>query len=339
MKKTILQYLLPVIFLLLFRSSLPAQSNFTLSTVPRIDVHAHIGGIERMADYIEVRNILKEKFNVDLAMWINLQSPLGPRGEGADHIKAVEEKYQGRFLPTINDYRIQDGLRFSPEELAEWQQKGVVGYKIWVGVSPDVDNPANEPTFTKMEQIGMVGASVHISQPYPRNCKDPFLFWQSINAWERVLDRHPKMIVVNAHMMDIFYSNEQLEYLGYFMETYPNAYLDLAARLKDFYAMDTDKIRNFFIKYADRIMFGTDISNQPQKGKNQEVAEAYNRCFKILETDGVFTSEFFSPAGKGNTIKGISLPFDVLEKIYYKNAMKVYPRIKDELKKLGYKVE
>jgi len=339
MKKLNLYIILTVISMILYRSNLPAQNKNALSTIPRIDVHAHVGGVEKMADYMEVRKILKEQFNVDLAMWINLQSPLGPRGEGIEHIRAAEEKYQGRFLPTINDYRIQDGLRFSPEELAEWQQKGAVGYKIWVGVSSDVDDPANDPTFTKMEQIGMIGASIHISQPYPRNCKDPVLFWGSINAWERVLDRHPELVVVNAHMMDIFYSDEQLEYLQYFLETYPNAYLDLAARLKDFYSMSHEKIRNFFIKYADRILYGTDISNQPREGRYQEVAEAYNRCFKILETDGVFASEFFSPGEKGKEIQGLSLPIDVLEKIYYKNAMKLYPRIKDELKKLGYSIE
>jgi predicted TIM-barrel fold metal-dependent hydrolase len=339
MKKMKLHYLLLVFFLILIHSDLFAQSKFTLATIPRIDVHAHVGGIDRMGDYMEVRQILKEKFNTDLAMWINLQAPLGPRGEGSDIIKSAEEKYQGRFLPTINDYKIDDGLRFSPEELAEWKAKGVVGYKIWVGVSPAIDNAANEPTFIKMEQIGMIGASIHISQPYPRNCKDPVKFWESINAWERVLDRHPKLVVVCSHMMDLFYSNEQLEYLQYFLETYPNVYLDVAARFKDFYSMDSEKIRNFFIKYSDRILFGTDISNQPQKGKNLAVAEAYDRCFKILETDKIFTSEFFSPEGKGKTIQGISLPADVLEKIYYKNAMKLYPRVKDELKKLGYNVE
>ena len=334
-----IKYLLLVIFLILFRSNLVAQGKFTLSTMPRIDVHAHVGGIERMADYMEVRNILKEKFNVDLAMWINLQFPLGPSGEGLDLLKSAQEKYQGRFLPTINDYKIADGLRFSPEELAEWQEKGVVGYKIWVGVSTAIDNPANDPTFTKMEQIGMIGASIHISQPYPRNCKDPVKYWQSIKAWERVLDRHPKLVVVCAHMMDIFYSDEQLDYLQYFLDTYPNVYIDVAARLTDFYSMSHEKIRNFFIKYSDRILFGTDISNQPQKGKYLETAEAYNRCFKILETDGVFTSEFFNPEVKGKTIQGISLPVDVLEKIYYRNAMKLYPRIKDVLKNLGYNVE
>jgi len=339
MKKMNTQYLLLLIFLLLFRSHLFAQGKYTLSTMPRIDVHAHVGGIERMAHYMEVRKILKEQFNIDLAMWINLQSPLGPRGEGLEHLKSAEEKYQGRFLPTINDYRIADGLRFSPEELAEWQQRGVVGYKIWVGVTPAVDNPANDPTFTKMEQIGMLGASIHISQPYPRNCKDPVKYWESINAWERVLDRHPKLVVVNAHMMDIFYSDEQLEYLQYFLETYPNVYIDTAARFKDFYSMTHEKIRDFFIKYSDRILFGTDIGNQPQKDKYQEVAEAYNRCFKILETDAVFNSEFFPPDVKGKTLEGISLPVDVLEKIYYRNAMKLYPRVKNVLKNLGYNVE
>ena len=331
--------LLPALFLLMLQSNVSAQDKYSLSAIPRIDVHAHVGGIERMPDYMEVRKILKEQFNVDLAMWINLASPLGPDGEGLDHLKSAEEKYHGRFLPTVNDYKIADGLRFSPEELALWQERGVVGYKVWVGVSPAIDNPANEPTFLKMEQIGMIGASFHIAQPYPRNCKDPVKYWESINAWERVLDRHPKLVVVCAHMMDIFYSDEQLDYLQYFLETYPNVYIDIAARFKDFYSMSHEKIRNFFIKYSGRILFGTDISDQPQKGKYQEVAEAYDRCFKILETDGVFSSEFFMPDVPGKTIQGLSLPTDVLEKIYYRNAMKLYPRIKDVLKNLGYKVE
>jgi predicted TIM-barrel fold metal-dependent hydrolase len=130
-----------------------------------------------------------------------------------------------------------------------------------------------------------------------------------------------------------------LEYLQYFLETYPNVYIDLAARLKDFYSMDHEKLRNFFIKYADRILFGTDISDQPQKGKYLEVAQAYDRCFKILETDSVFNSEFFPPDVKGKTIKGISLPADVLEKIYFRNAMKLYPGVRDILKRSGYNID
>jgi len=69
----------------------------------------------------------------------------------------------------------------------------------------DVDDPANDPTFTKMDQLGLLGASIHISQPYPTKwCENPVKFWQAHNAWERVLDRHPCLKVVNAHMLDHF---------------------------------------------------------------------------------------------------------------------------------------
>jgi predicted TIM-barrel fold metal-dependent hydrolase len=323
----------------LFPAVLSAQGNNVLATVPRIDVHAHVVSLEKMADYMEVRKILKEKYDVDLAMWIDLSFPLEPGGEGTDLLMAVEEKYQGRFLPTINDYEIKDGLRFSPEELPLWQERGVVGYKIWVGVSPAVDHPANDPTFTKMEQLGMIGSSIHITQPYPRNCNDAFKFWESVNAWERVLDRHPDLIVVNAHLMNLFYSDEQLEYLQYFLDTYPNVYIDLAARFKDFYSMTPEKIRAFFIKYADRILFGTDISSQPSEESYKEVAERYDRCFKLLETDEMFDKGFFAPWLEGKTLQGVALPVDVLEKIYYKNAMKIYPRVRDVLINLGYDVD
>ena len=52
--------------------------------IPRIDVHAHVRDTENMANYIEVRRILKEEFGVDFAIWVNLSSPLGPRGEGIE---------------------------------------------------------------------------------------------------------------------------------------------------------------------------------------------------------------------------------------------------------------
>lgn len=300
--------------------------------IPRIDVHAHVRDIENMGNYAEVSRILKEEFHVDLAIWINLSSPLGPRGEGMEYFEEVEEKYQGRFLTCLTNHKISKGLKFSPEEIVEWMDRGIVGYKIWVGVSPSVNHPANDPTFTKMEQIGLPGASIHVSQPYPtRWCEDPVKFWEAQNAWERVLDRHPNLIVVNAHMLDFFNSDEQLDHLIYMLETYPNLNVDLAARFQQFPRMDWAKLRDFMIKYSDRILFGTDIS-KINHDNVRTVAERYNRCFQLLETDNVVQGGFF---GK-EEIKGLVLPQDALEKIYFRNAMRTYPRVRDVLEKLGY---
>ena len=37
--------------------------------------------------------------------------------------------------------------------------------------------------------------------------------------------------------------------------------------------------------------------------------------------------------------KGLALPLDVLEKIYFRNAVRLYPGVKETLIKLGYKIE
>ena len=198
-----------------------------------------------------------------------------------------------------------------------------------------IDDPMFEPTFARMEQIGMVGASIHVAQPCPTKwCEDPVKFWQAQNAWERVLDRHPNLKVINAHMLDHFNSDEQLDYLAYVLETYPNLNVDLAARFQQFHRMDREKLRAFMIKYADRILYGTDIGGQPKPGQYEQVAEQYHRTFQLLETDRVVRGGFF---GETPT-KGLALPEEVLKKIYYQNAARLYPRVKDVLIRLGYTV-
>jgi len=289
-----------------------------------------------MEHYVKVSEILKDQYGVNLEVWIDLNFARQSNGTEQKYLKEVNEKYKGRFLPCINDYKISDGLRYSAEELVKWQRRGIVGYKIWVGVSPLIDDAVYDSTFAKMEELGMIGASIHISQPYPTKwCDDPVKFWQAHNAWERVLDRHPRLKVINAHMLDHFNSDEQLDYLMYVLETYPNVHVDLAARFQQFHRMDRDKLRNFMIKYADRILFGTDIGGQPKEGKYNEVAESYYRAFQLLETDKVIKGGFF---GKTET-KGLALPLGVLEKIYYRNAARLYPRVKAVLIDLGYDVK
>ena len=38
-------------------------------------------------------------------------------------------------------------------------------------------------------------------------------------------------------------------------------------------------------------------------------------------------------------IQGLALPAEVLEKIYFRNAMRIYPHVKANLKNLGYPIE
>ncbi len=316
--------------LLLAAPVVRAQDKPDYSDIPRIDVHAHVGSIENMTSYMAMRTALKEKYRENLAMWVNVQSPLGPRGEGLPWLKEVEEKFSGRFATCLTNHNISKGLKFSPEEIGEWKDRGVVGYKIWVGVSTAIDDPANDPTLSKMEQLGFPGASVHIAQPYPtRWVMDPAKFWATQNAWKAVLDRHPRLVVVNAHMLDFFNSDEQLDYLIYMLETYPNLNVDLAARFQQFHRMNREKLRNFVIKYADRILFGTDISDvKPET--IADMVEKYHRCFQLLETDNLVQGGFF---GRTET-RGLAVPREVLEKLYWRNATRIYGTHLDKVLKM-----
>jgi len=333
---------------------------FTLSTMPRIDVHAHIGNSWEVLDaYMALRDAMRKELDVEMAMWISLG-----RAEPPD-FKELNDRYHGRFLWAISDYKIADGLRFSPEQLVEWQERGAEGFKFYPGWQRgvQVDHPANDPVFYKMEQLGMVAASPHVCNPcgtFGRRTTgwvpDPVEFWRQQHAWENVLKKHPNLVVVNAHMLWLCYSDEQLDYLRYMLSTYPNLNVDMATTPEFLYYVGRDNMRDFMIEYADRVLFGTDMGTKwfgPDLGgaadKFETRAPNYKRYFDYLETDKILPSGFVDVTqGQGGVrtgaegafkIQGLALPQDVLEKIYFRNAMRIYPHVKANLKKLGYPVE
>ncbi|MBZ0255349.1 hypothetical protein K8I31_04775, partial [bacterium] len=88
-------------------------------------------------------------------------------------------------------------------------------------------------------------------------------------------------------------------------------------------------------EYSDRILFGTDVGKWSNSEETQNNQQRYFRCFQILETDQNISGGFFSQT----STRGLDLPRVALENIYYKNAMRIYPRVKDSLLALGYAVD
>ena len=116
------------------------------------------------------------------------------------------------------------------------------------------------------------------------------------------------------------------------LATFPNLNIDLAATFQYYHLVNRENLRSFMIEWADRILFGTDIGKWIDKEETSRKAEQYIRAFKILETGHIVNGGFFG----GPEIQGLELPKEVLEKIYYKNAMRLYPHVKENLVNLGY---
>jgi predicted TIM-barrel fold metal-dependent hydrolase len=139
-------------------------------------------------------------------------------------------------------------------------------------------------------------------------------FRELIDAGISLMARHPQTTFITAH---VGWYSENLRFVGEeILDRLPNVYTDFSARLR-WLGPQPYSARAFFLKYQDRILFGTDERPTPRM---------YRRYYRYLETadelfearDGDFLSRSY----------GLYLPDDVLAKVYYQNAERVIPGLK-----------
>jgi predicted TIM-barrel fold metal-dependent hydrolase len=86
--------------------------------------------------------------------------------------------------------------------------------------------------------------------------------------------------------------------------------------------LDRDKVRRFFIRYQDRLVYGTDTAqNAADKSAElrREAHETWLRDWRYLNTEQTFKDpELDAP------VHGLGLPRDVVRKIYSGNAERWY---------------
>ena len=258
-----------------------------------------------------------------------------------------------------------DSIRHIDEEVAN----GAVGVKVWknVGmVEKDakgklifLDDPRFDGLMNYLEQKGI---PLVAHQAEPKNCWLPLdqmttendrsyfrehpeyymylhpeqpSYESLMQHRDRFVARHPKLIFIGAHMASLEWSVDRL---AKFFDEHPNATADLAARMTQVQFQsnaDREKVRQFFIKYQDRLLYGTDLTENPPdpharaqnppdngQGFEKEADDFWRSDWKYLATDGVQHIE----AIKADT-KGLALPRSVIDKIYYANAHRVFARL------------
>lgn len=143
------------------------------------------------------------------------------------------------------------------------------------------------------------------SPPYPA-------FMEIMEQLANLVKKHTDTTFIGAH---VGCYSENLTWVGELMDQAPNFYVDISARISEL-GRQPFTARNFFIRYADRILFGTDLAVDP---------DIYRLHYRFLETDDEYFNyslEEIPPQGRWQ-IYGLHLPDEVLEKIYYLNAEKI----------------
>jgi predicted TIM-barrel fold metal-dependent hydrolase len=128
---------------------------------------------------------------------------------------------------------------------------------------------------------------------------------------DRVIARHPKTTFVCAHLAE---SGENLAYVAKLLDSNPNLSIDISARTPEL-GRQPYTARKFVVKYADRILFGTDLLPE---------VDMYRLYYRVLETADEYFDYPSHASRQGRwMVYGLFLPTDVLEKVYRTNALKL----------------
>lgn len=147
-------------------------------------------------------------------------------------------------------------------------------------------------------------------------------------ARDHMLKKHPRLRFVGAHLASLEWDVAELARR---LDAYPNMVVDTAERISHLQLQaiaDWQKVRDFCMKYQDRILYGTDIIAETKSDPVQVRANATHRRKMHWQ--------FFTQAGEmsapkvSGVFRGLHLPADVVDKIYRLNAEKWFPGLKNK---------
>jgi hypothetical protein len=308
-----------------------AQYKSKYADIPIVDVHVHINASNDVVNYLKVSDVIKEKYGSNLAFFVGF---FGARNETLADVKAAGAN---RFLFSWSEMRPHKGLTITANEVMGKVREGYIGLKFWFGDPHRVlaegergirliDDIRFEDFFAGLERGNVLMTSLHIADPNgpfddrQKWMTDPVYYWQQIRAFENVVAKYPKLTIVAAHCAWIICQDAQIDYLRYMFTTYPNLYVDVSATLNSYMNLvNYDNLRSLYIEFQDRFLYGSDFGRFTEDGI-QNTAKLFADNFALLETDLMVGG-----------VKGLNLPKEVLEKIYYKNAVKLYPGLKETM--------
>jgi predicted TIM-barrel fold metal-dependent hydrolase len=318
---------------------------------PVVDVHNHLGGGKARLTPAVVNRYLTEMTEAGVSTVVNLDGGWGDRLR--ETLAALDEAHPGRFLTfaLINFEGLDDkdwGER-EARRLEESFKAGAKGLKFHKSFGlhyrykdaklMPVDDPKLDPVWETCARHNRP-VVIHIADPaafftpldrfnerwHELNSNPGWLFFGGkfprredlLDQLHRVIAKHPRTTFINTHFGN---NAEDLAAVADKLDRYPNMYVDVDARISEL-GRQPYTARKFFLKYQDRILFGTDTT--PRR-------EAYRIYYRFLETEDEYFDCSASHHRQGFwNIYGLFLPEQVLEKVYRKNAERILFGLKKE---------
>jgi predicted TIM-barrel fold metal-dependent hydrolase len=313
--------------------------------IPVFDSHTHImNGIEG----IEKLTTLKEMFNFK---WMNTLS-VTAMGDIAQNLKCMllktlypEKNYI--FGGLIHENKVlEEGYDYlkQAKNLISLGFEGMKMIEGKPGIRRELKKPLDHPSYDeyyKFLEGEKIPILIHIADPETFWDRQTVPQWAYNNGWfygdgsytakeelynevDRVLTKFPKLHAIFAHF---YFLSADMDKASEFLDKWENVSIDLTPGTEMYvnFAKQPERWREFFIKYQERIIFGTDVCDPESEEDLQNMIKTVKITRMFLESDKEYQVWDLK-------LKGIGLEKEVLEKIYYKNFFKY---VKDEPKKLN----
>ena len=323
-------------------STLVVKENIiTKAKYPFIDVHNHQFDMPLK----DLSKLIKEMDSMNMAYMINLSGFRGIYLEKS--LENINKHFPNRFGLFLNiDFEKIDEKDFANNNIKlieEAVSNGVIGLKVYKSLGltdKDKNNNRIKVNDERLDPIWSICGELNI--PVLIHSADPSSFWEPKDkfnerwlelkqkpgryrdpknnaSFEEILSeqhtmfkKHPNTTFINAHMG---WMANDLDRLSVHLDNNPNVVTEIGAILAEL-GRQPKRARKFFIEYQDRVLFGKDA---------YKLSEYYT-YFRVLETDDEYFDYYRKRHGNWK-MYGLNLPDTVLQKLYYKNALKLFPNI------------
>jgi len=158
-----------------------------------------------------------------------------------------------------------------------------------------------------------------------------------MRARDQVIRKYPDLKMVGCHLGSMAFDVDEIARR---LDAFPNFAVETSFTLRYLMGQAREKVRDFFIRYQDRILYGSDISGglvatpflvdmskihdrwTPEEldRLKADLIKQYGRDFNYLATGQEFSRDHYQ-------VRGLELPGPVLQKIYYDNAVSWVPGV------------
>jgi len=331
-----------------------AEHEVLLPKFPVFDAHIHIGALQMgeggygPSGPVDVGLMAKRLKESGVKGAVNLKMFWGePLRE---HLKTLEgyEDFVYTFASVDPKRHEEPGFAgYVDDLLKQFKSMGVRGLKLWKDIGCTIKDSSGayiSPDDSRLRPIFEAAAKYdlivlfHIADPvsfftpvdgrnefYESLCDNPdwvfydkggegrYSFEDLMEAQDNLLTQNPETTFIIAHVGS---NAENLGWVGAQLDKHKNMYIDTAAR-NNLLGRQPYTARDFFIKYQDRILFGSDLF----PNDNKEPRDFYADHYRFFET----YDEYFQPYRDWGlcrwNIYGLGLPDEVLRKFYAENAM------------------